>query len=292
MENKLIALAMAAHPDDTEFMMSGTLLLLKQAGVEIHICNLANGCYGSEVMSKDETARIRAGEACAAAELAGAVWHPSLFDDLSIFYDASSLAKVTAVVRRIQPDIILTLPMRDYMEDHSLSSRLICSAAFNRGIPNYVSDPPVPSYSKPVAIYHALPHSMMDMERKPVVPEFVVDVTTMMEKREAMLSKHASQREWLDSTQGMSSYVESMVSITRGVGEKFGASEFGEGWTRHNHTGYCDADFCPLQQLLCGYITKAAEPQLKDHGSNGVSPSHASLALDERPLGGKALVEP
>jgi LmbE family N-acetylglucosaminyl deacetylase len=185
------------------------------------------------------------------------VWHPSLFDDLSIFYDAPSLAKVTAVVRRIQPDIILTLPMRDYMEDHSLASRLTCSAAFNRGIPSYVSDPPVSSYNKPVAIYHALPHSMMDMERRPVVAEFVVDVTTVMEQKVAMLSRHASQKEWLDATQGMSSYIDNMLSITRHVGESFGASEFGEGWTRHNHTGYCGADFAPLQQTLDGYLTKA-----------------------------------
>ncbi|MDQ6630443.1 MAG: PIG-L family deacetylase, partial [Verrucomicrobiota bacterium] len=30
------AFAIAAHPDDIEFMMAGTLLLLKNAGYEIH----------------------------------------------------------------------------------------------------------------------------------------------------------------------------------------------------------------------------------------------------------------
>jgi LmbE family N-acetylglucosaminyl deacetylase len=40
-------LAAAAHPDDIEFMMAGTLLRLKDAGCEIHLWNLANGCYGS-----------------------------------------------------------------------------------------------------------------------------------------------------------------------------------------------------------------------------------------------------
>lgn len=256
MEKKITALAMAAHPDDIEFMMSGTLMLLKEAGADIHICNLANGCYGSEVMSKEETATVRAGEAQAAAELIGASWHPSLFDDLGIFYDAPSLAKVTAIVRRIQPDIILTLPMRDYMEDHCLASRLTCSAAFNRGIPSYVSDPPVPSYSKPVAIYHALPHSMMDMERRPAVPEFVVDVATVMEMKEAMLSKHVSQKEWLDSTQGMSSYIENMINSAQDVGCRFSSFNYGEGWVRHNHTGYCGKDYDPVGRLLSDYIAK------------------------------------
>lgn len=254
MNDGKVALAMAAHPDDIEFMMGGTLLLLKQAGVEIHMCNLANGCYGSEVYSKDETARIREGEAQASASVAGATWHPSLFDDLGLYYDSPSLAKVTAVIRSIKPDIILTLPMHDYMEDHICASRLTCSAAFNRCVPNYVSDPPVPAYNKPVAIYHALPHSMMDMNRTPAEPEFVVDVGSVISIRNEMLAKHASQKDWLDATQGMGSYLENMDSISRMVGERFGGCVYGEGWRRHNHTGYCAPDFAPLQILLADFL--------------------------------------
>ncbi|HEX5102756.1 MAG TPA: PIG-L family deacetylase, partial [Pirellulaceae bacterium] len=41
------ALAVAAHPDDIEFLMSGTLMLLRKAGYDIHYWNLANGCCGS-----------------------------------------------------------------------------------------------------------------------------------------------------------------------------------------------------------------------------------------------------
>ena len=250
MGNKLIALAMAAHPDDIEFMMAGTLLLLKRAGAEIHICNLANGCYGSEVYSKQDAARVRALEAQAAARLAGAVWHPSLFDDAGSFYDAPSLAKVTAVVREIKPDIVLTLSRYDYMEDHEYASRLTSSAVFNRCLPCYVTDPPVQSYNKPVAVYHALPHSMMDMQRTPVVPEFVVDITDVMSAKREMLAQHVSQKEWLDATQGMDSYLEIMADAARTVGIRYGGCAYAEGWRRHNHMGYCAPDFSPLQLLL------------------------------------------
>ena len=41
------AIAIAAHPDDIEFYMAGTLLLLKRAGYEIHYMNVANGNCGS-----------------------------------------------------------------------------------------------------------------------------------------------------------------------------------------------------------------------------------------------------
>ncbi len=250
MGEKLVALAMSAHPDDIEFMMSGTLLLLKQAGVEIHMCNLANGCYGSQVYSKEEAARIRAGEAQASAQVAGAVWHPSLFDDTAIFYDAPSLAKVTAVVRRVRPDIVLTLSRYDYMEDHEYASRLTSSAVFNRCLPCYVTDPPVPSFNKPVAVYHSVPHALMDMQRDPVVPEFVVDITRVMDVKRAMLEQHVSQKEWLDATQGMGSYVESMAEVCRMLGSRYGACAYAEGWRRHNHMGYCGPDFHPLESLL------------------------------------------
>ena len=254
MDNGIIVLALGAHPDDIEFMMAGTLLLLKRAGAEIHICNLANGCFGSQVYGREEAARVRALEAQAAADVAGAVWHPPLFDDVGIFYDAPSLAKVTAVVRRVRPDIVLTLSRHDYMEDHEYASRLACSAAFNRCLPSYVTDPPVPAYNKPVAVYHALPHSLMDMQRVPVVPEITVDVGGVMAAKREMLAQHRSQKEWLDATQGMDSYIESMADAAREVGGRYGGCEYAEGWRRHSHMGYGPPEFAPLQELLADVI--------------------------------------
>ncbi len=254
MGEKMTALAMAAHPDDIEFMMCGTLLLLKKAGVEIHVCNLANGCYGSQVYSKEETARVRAEEAKASARMAGAVWHPSLFDDAGLFYDAPSLAKVTAVVRAIRPDLVLTLSRYDYMEDHEYAARLTSSAVFNRCLPCYVTDPPVPAFNKPVAVYHSLPHALMDMQRDPVAPEFVIDVEGVMDAKRALLEQHVSQKEWLDATQGMGSYVESMAEVCRMVGRRYGGCTYAEGWRRHNHMGYCGPDFRPLETRLADVL--------------------------------------
>ena len=50
-----VAIAIAAHPDDIEFTMAGTLLLLKQAGFEIHYLNLATGNCGSRSLSAAKT---------------------------------------------------------------------------------------------------------------------------------------------------------------------------------------------------------------------------------------------
>ena len=46
-KSKKHAFAVAAHPDDIEFVMAGTLILLRRAGYELHYMNIANGCCGS-----------------------------------------------------------------------------------------------------------------------------------------------------------------------------------------------------------------------------------------------------
>lgn len=50
-ENRKVAFAIGAHPDDIEFMMGGTLFLLKEAGFESHYMTVANGSCGTTTHS-------------------------------------------------------------------------------------------------------------------------------------------------------------------------------------------------------------------------------------------------
>ena len=58
--------------------MAGTLLMLKQAGYEIHYLTVANGNCGSAEYNAAMTRSIRNTEARAAAKILGAHFHPSL----------------------------------------------------------------------------------------------------------------------------------------------------------------------------------------------------------------------
>ncbi len=127
------AFAIAAHPDDIEFFMSGTLMRLAEAGYELHYMNVADGCCGSTQHSRAEIASIRRGEAIQAAASIGAVFHESITADLEVFYDKPTLAKLAAVIREVAPQIILTHPPADYMEDHTNVCRLAVTGAFVRG---------------------------------------------------------------------------------------------------------------------------------------------------------------
>ncbi len=83
---KKTVLAIAAHPDDIEFMMAGTLLLLREAGCEVHYMNVANGCCGTDRHEIDEIIAIRQKESKEASDYLGAVFHDSLVNDLEIFF--------------------------------------------------------------------------------------------------------------------------------------------------------------------------------------------------------------
>ena len=246
----MTVLAAAAHPDDIEFMMAGTLLRLKDAGCQIHLWNLADGCCGSNILSREEAAAVRWKEAKASAASAGGTAHPPLFHDLEIVYDVPSLAKVAAVIRSIQPDIILTQSPQDYMEDHQNTTRLVVGGAFVRGMRNAKADPPSKPYEKPVAIYHALPHGLNDALRQPVVPQSFTDITSVLPRKRAMLACHASQKQWLDETQGMDAYLDEMERMSREVGRMSGRFEFAEGWRRHSHLGFGPENYHPLADLL------------------------------------------
>ncbi|QDT64888.1 4-oxalmesaconate hydratase [Calycomorphotria hydatis] len=247
------AFAIAAHPDDIEFCMAGTLLLLGKAGYELHYMNIANGCCGSLVHGPEETARIRREEGRRSAELMNAHFHESIANDLEVFYDKPLLTKVAAVMRRVAPDILLVHSPQDYMEDHTNACRLAVSAAFAMGIVNYTTDPDTKAVQKPVTIYHAQPHGNHDPSGAFVKPEIAVDISSVMETKAEALALHESQRKWLDETQGMDSYINTMKQFGAEVAGKFKGPEFAEGWRKHLHAGFCSPDADPLSQALTGY---------------------------------------
>lgn len=244
------AIAIAAHPDDIEFKMAGTLLLLKNAGWEIHCFNLATGNGGSTEHDSETTASIRAEEAKRAAEVMGATWHPPIANDLEIFYRDDLLRKVAAVVREVKPSVVLTHPPDDYMEDHMTACRLAVTAAFAHGIPNYRTDPGRPAYSGDVTLYHCMPHGGCDPLRRRVIPGAWVDTTEVHDTVLAALSAHRSQQGWLDATQGMSSYLESLTGHAKMMGRQSGRFEMAEGWWRHLHLGFSKTGVDPLAEVL------------------------------------------
>ena len=252
MAEEKTALAVGAHPDDVEFMMAGTLSLLKDAGYEPHILTAANGSCGTAEYTAEEIIHIRRGEATNAAAAMGATYHPGLVNDIEIYYEDALLRRVTAIVREVKPKIVLAPSPNDYMEDHQNSSRLIVSACFCRGMRNFVSDPPLDPIGNDVFLYHANPYGNRDGMRNRVVPELFVDVSERIDLKGQMLRCHESQKNWLDVSQGMDSYITTMQGICKDIAGMCptGAMEYAEGFRRHLHLGLSAQDEDRLSDVL------------------------------------------
>ena len=250
-------LAIASHPDDIEYLMVGTMLQLALRGWDLHYVNLCDGSKGSTQLDPKTCAETRLGEAKRSCELMGATFYEPIYRDMEACYTFENLAKVTAIVRKSRASIVLTHSPSDYMEDHETACRLAVSAAFSHGMPNLESNPPVEPYYDPVTVYHAQPVGNRTPLGEIVMPHFFVDTTELIDKKIELLACHASQKEWLDESQGMDSYLQSMRDVNGETGKMSGQFQYAEGWRKHLHWGFCGPDDDPLRAALADVIVEA-----------------------------------
>jgi LmbE family N-acetylglucosaminyl deacetylase len=213
MPELLRVLAIHAHPDDVEFQCAGTLILLREAGHHVTIATMTPGDCGSAEHDAEAIAAIRRGEAGASAAMIDADYRCAEFRDLAIFNDDDSRRRVTEILRRTRPDIILTAPPVDYIADHEMTSLLVRDACFAASCPNYVTRQwePAPPLVRIPHLYFVDPLEGSDRDGVRVPVDFYVDVTRVFPTKRAMLACHASQRDWLLRQHGIDEYLESQA---------------------------------------------------------------------------------
>lgn len=252
MMNK-VALAILAHPDDAEFMCTGTLSLLKKAGWEIHIATMAPGDKGTQVYTREEVSILRKKEASKSAGLLGGKYHCLESEDLYIFYNRESINATTALIREIHPSIVFTGSPNDYMFDHEITSQIVQTACFSTGIKNLEIN--VKPFEPIPYLYYCDPMEGKDKFGDPVTPSIYVDISSEMDLKEKMLSCHATQRDWLLEHHGVDEYVLFMKRFAKDRGKivDFG---FAEGFRQHLGHGYpCDN----ILKVILGDMVKDCE---------------------------------
>ena len=232
-------LAIHAHPDDIELQCAGTLLRLRDAGCQVSLATMTPGDCGSAELPPDEISAIRRAEAKRSAELIGADYTCLEFRDLSIVVDNDSRRRVTELIRRTRPDIVITAPPVDYMSDHELTSRLVRDGCFNASCPNYITqqwDPAAPTQKIP-HLYYVDAIEGIDYYGRPLPTDFIVDIAQTFERKLEMLTCHASQREWLRRQHGLDEYLDGCRRWSAARGKEIGAA-FGEAFTQHRGHPY------------------------------------------------------
>jgi LmbE family N-acetylglucosaminyl deacetylase len=212
--------------------------------------NIANGSCGTVEELPEAIIAKRRAEAMDACRLIDATFHESICNDLEVFHTYEMIAKVIYVVRQVRPRIMLVQSPQDYMEEHQNASRIGVTAAFCRGMLNYASDPPADPVMDDVTVYHAMPYGLRDPMRGRIRPGQYVDITSVMEEKRAMLACHRSQKEWLDRSQGLNAYLDTMEGFAKEVGSMSGRFQYAEGWRRRAHLGLSAEDTDLLSEVL------------------------------------------
>ena len=197
------------------------------------------GDCGSAEHGPEEIARIRRAEAKAAADLLGAGYICLEFRDLAIEHNNDGRRRVTEVLRRARPDLIVTAPLVDYMSDHEMTSRLVRDACFNAPIPNYSTQQwePAPPLERIPHLYFVDPIEGTDYFGRAVEPEFIVDIPRTFELRQQMLACHDSQRSWLRRQHGIDEYLEKSARWSALRGQQAGVA-YGEAFTQYKGHPY------------------------------------------------------
>ena len=242
-------LSLMAHPDDAEFLCAGTLIRLKnEHGFDVHIASMTGGDCGSVEQDGQAISRIRRGEGAKAAALIGAAYHCLEERDLLVVYNATTLEKVTRLLRQVRPALVLTHSLVDYMLDHEMTGTIARAAAFAAPIPNFLADRQLGAVLEHIPhLYYCDPIEGKDPLGNALAPGFRIDISKVMDTKANMLAAHASQRLWLLKHHGMDHYLQAMRDWSARRGAEVGVA-FAEGFRQHLGHSYPQDNV--LEQLL------------------------------------------
>jgi bacillithiol biosynthesis deacetylase BshB1 len=179
---KLDVLVVAAHPDDAEISVGGTMLLLARAGRRVGVVDLTRGELGTRGSAAD-----RARETEAANKILGlAVRHNLELPDGRVEPTIVARERLAAIVREHAPDVVLAHHVDDLHPDHRTAGELARTAWYLSGLSRLADPAASRPARRPSRLYHFMGHVPFD-------PTFVVDIGPVWEEKVRLLRCYASQ---------------------------------------------------------------------------------------------------
>jgi N-acetylglucosamine malate deacetylase 1 len=213
---KLDILVLPVHPDDAELGCAGTILKHIALGNKVGVADLTRGELGTR-----GSAEIRSQEAAEAARILGLTVRENIGIPDGFFENTHEYQlKVIEVIRKYQPEIIITNAYRDRHPDHGRASDLVEAATFLSGlrkIETYTNGTLQQEW-RPAQVLHFIQDNYIQ-------PDIVVDVTGFWDKKIESVMAYKSQfynPDWENEPQ---TYISSPEFI-KGVESR--AREFGK----------------------------------------------------------------
>ncbi len=217
---KLDILVMAAHPDDAELAVAGTIVDAIANGKKVGIVDFTRGELGTR-----GTPEIRLAESAAASQVLGIHARENLeLADGFFQNDRESQLKLIEVIRKYQPDVVLANALEDRHPDHGKGAALAIEACFLSGLRKIETG--LPAW-RPKHVYHYIQDRYLE-------PDFVIDISAHWEKKEAAIRAFKSQFFDPNSTEPASyisspDFLDFIKARAQEMGHKIGV-KYGEGF--------------------------------------------------------------
>ncbi len=177
----LHVLAIFAHRDDAELTCGGTLIKLASQGYRTGILDLTEGEMGTR-----GSAALRADEAERAAAVMGLAVRENLkLPDAGIVNTPETRSRLTRVIRRLRPSIVIAPAQQGRHPDHRVTSELVRDACFVSGLAKI--EPDLPKH-RPRKVIHCLTYREDGLR-----PTFVVDISAEFDRKLEAIRCYASQ---------------------------------------------------------------------------------------------------
>ncbi len=178
----LDALVVAAHPDDAEISLGGTILKLVAAGKRVGVLDLTRGEMGTR-----GTAADRERETDAATRLLGLAWRGNLeLPDARVTAGTEEREALARVFRQHTPALVFAQHVEDLHPDHAACGELARAAWYLSGLARLAERDGGPPAARPRFLFHYLGHV-------PHEPSLIVDVSEVWGRKVEVIRCYASQ---------------------------------------------------------------------------------------------------
>jgi LmbE family N-acetylglucosaminyl deacetylase len=202
-------LVIGAHPDDPETMCGGTMIKLREMGVEVVSVYLTGGEAGIQGKTHAESRTIRTAEATKACEVMGVrpVFMTQIDGNAEV--NKARYAEMKALIEAEKPDMVITHWPIDSHRDHRVCSILVYDAWRQTG---YTFD-----------LYYG--EVMTGLQTQTFAPNHWVNITEQHEQKVKAYYCHKSQdmpvvQEWHDAMEklrGMECHTKYAEAFTKQV---------------------------------------------------------------------------
>lgn len=175
-------LVIAAHPDDAELGVGGTIVALKSSGSSVGVLDLTSG-----EPTPHGTLELRARETDAASKVLGLDWRGNLgLANRSLVADLEARHRLAGTLRQLRPRVLLTHYPEDSHPDHVAASALVDAARFWAKLTK--SELPGDPHFPERILYFFSVHLRLHVQ-----PSFVVDVTAHHDAKMKAIACYHSQ---------------------------------------------------------------------------------------------------